>query len=445
MTPADCWVPFVPDTQMPWNLRRVVHLHRQAGFAGTWQELQRDLKEGPAASVERFLPGQVSAAASPSFGPTADLLAEAAVTAGDIGRVKAWWFYRMLFGPDPLREKLTLLWHNHFATANSKVQNAALMQRQNETLRKHARGKFKELLNAGVREPALLLYLDAQANRKSHPNENLARELMELFSVGVGRYTEADVKEAARALTGWSVEDGQFLEIPARHDPGEKTLFGKIGRWTGSDLINLLLEQPGTAERIAFKLCKQFFGENVVPPAATNKLVSGLREHGLDIGWAVAVILKSRVFFADANLDNQVSGPVEFVVGAARALELFDPAPSTLALADWSARMGQDLFDPPNVGGWPGGRAWIHTRSMIARANYAVALVSGRNVGRSMPYDASELPRKYGFGSDADAVLTFHHRLLFGTDPASRFRREAEADFGKMVATLLSSPEAQLV
>ena len=114
-------------------------------------------------------------------------------------RVKAWWFYRLLFGPDPLEEKLTLLWHNHFATAQSKVQNAALMQRQNETLRKHARGKFGELLHASLREPALLLYLDAQANRKSHPNENLARELMELFTIGVGHYTETDVKEAARA------------------------------------------------------------------------------------------------------------------------------------------------------------------------------------------------------------------------------------------------------
>jgi uncharacterized protein (DUF1800 family) len=440
------WAPYAPDQQMPWNLRRVVHLHRRAGFAGTWPELQRDLKEGPAASVERFPTGQASTAVSPSFAATADLLAEAGGAAGDIGRVKAWWFYRMLFGPDPLGEKLTLLWHNHFATANSKVQNAALMQRQNETLRRLARGKFTELLNAGVREPALLLYLDAPANRKTHPNENLARELMELFTLGVGHYTEADVKEAARALTGWSVEDGQFIEIPPRHDSSAKTLFGRTGHWTGTDLVNLLLEQPATAERIAVKLCRQFFGENAIPPAAVTELAGGLREHELDIGWAVAVILRSRLFFADANLGGRVSSPVEFVVGAARALELLDPAPSTLALADWSARMGQDLFNPPNVGGWPGGRAWIHTRSMIARANYAVALVFGRSVGRSSPYDPVELPRKYGFGSDSDAVLEFHHQLLFGTDlPRNSRRRESGADFAKMVATLLASPEAHLV
>ena len=247
-------------------------------------------------------------------------------------------------------------------------------------------------------------------------------------------------------MTVWTAEDGQFIEVSARHDPGEKTLFGKTGPWTGSDLLNLLLDEPATAERIAFKLCRQFFGENAVPSAALKELASGLREHHLDIGWAVSVILRSRLFFADANLGSRVLGPVECVVGAARALELLDPAPSTLALADWSARLGQDLFDPPNVGGWPDGRIWIHTRSMIARANYATALVSGRNVGRSLPYDATELPRKYGFGSDADSVLTFHHRLLFGTDPPADLRRRVFGpDFAKMVTTLLSSPEAQLV
>src|SRR5262245_59398245 len=180
MPVTDLWAPYVPDDKRSWDLGRVVHLHRRAGFAGTWNELQRDLKDGPAASIDRFVAGQASAAASPGFGPTADLLAEAAAAAGDIGRVKAWWFYRMLFGPDPLGERLTLVWHDHFATANSKVQDASLMQRQNDTLRRHARGKFADLLNASVREPALLLYLDAQANRKTHPNENLARELMEL-------------------------------------------------------------------------------------------------------------------------------------------------------------------------------------------------------------------------------------------------------------------------
>jgi uncharacterized protein (DUF1800 family) len=445
MPRTDHWAPYAPDDKNPWALRHVVHLHRRAGFAATWAEVQRDLKDGPARSVDRLLAGKSATHAPEDFSDTAELLASSAVAAGEIARLRAWWFYRMFFGPDPLGEKLTLLWHDHFATAHSKVQDVGLMRRQNDTLRKHARGKFAALLKASAQEPALLLYLDAQANRKGHPNENLARELMELFTLGVGHYTEADVKDAARALTGWTVEDGKFSQVAARHDGGKKTILGKTGKWTGSDLLTLLLRQPSTAGRIAFKLCRQFYGEKAVPPAAVKELADGLREHDLDIGWAVRVVLKSKLFFADANLRTRVLGPVEFVVGAARALALFDPAPSTLAMTDWAARIGQDVFDPPNVGGWPGGRAWLHPRSMIARANYTVALLGGRNMGRSAPYDPTALPRKYGFGTDGKSVLTFHHRLLFGTDPTAEVRRRTSAADGKKLVTiLLSSPEAQL-
>ncbi len=444
MAASATWGPYVPDSREPWNLRRVVHLHRRAGFAANWPELQRDLKEGPAASVDRILSGTGPAPAE--FGNAADLLADAAVAASDIGRLKAWWFYRMLFGPDPLGEKLALLWHDHFATANSKVREPGLMRRQNDTLRKHARGRFGDLLNASVREPALLVYLDAPANRKGHPNENLARELMELFTLGVGHYSEADVKEAARALTGWTVEDSQFAEAPARHDAGTKTILGRTGTWTGSDLVRILLDQPATAERVAKKLCRVFFGDRVLAPDAVAALAAGLREHDLDITWAVRQILHSRLFFAEGNLGTHVLGPVEFVVGSARALELFDPSPSTLAMADWSARMGQDVFDPPNVGGWPGGRAWIDTRGLIARTNYAAALITGPSAGRPMPYAAAAQAKKRGFGTDAKSVLVFHHRLLFGTDPPPAVCRElAGADAGKIVAGLLSSPEAQLM
>src|SRR5207248_129500 len=223
--------PYTPDAKTPWTLERVVHLHRRAGFAATWEELQRDRKDGPMVCIDRLLAGKSSLHTPPDFATVVDLLIESAVAAGEIDRIKACWFYRMLFGPDPLGEKLTLLWHDHFATANGKVQDASLMRRQNDTLRVHGRGKFADLLNAAVREPALLLYLDAQANRKGHPNENLGRELMELFTLGVGHYTEKDVKEAARALTGWTVEDGQFAEAPERHDAGEKTLLGRTGKW----------------------------------------------------------------------------------------------------------------------------------------------------------------------------------------------------------------------
>src|SRR6516225_5383312 len=232
---GDPWAPYVPDEGMPWNLRRVVHLHRRAGFSATWEELRRDLKDGPEASVERLLAGNASAHLRPDYTAVSNLLADSAVASGEIRRLQAWWFYRMLLGPDPLGEKLTLLWHDHFATANSKVRDVGLMRQQNEVLRRHARGRFADLLNASVREPALLVYLDAPANRNGHPNENLARELMELFTIGVAHFSEVDVKEAARALTGWTVNDRAFKSEAERHDGGEKTILGKPGKWTGDD------------------------------------------------------------------------------------------------------------------------------------------------------------------------------------------------------------------
>jgi uncharacterized protein (DUF1800 family) len=212
--PTDYWIPYSTTEKMPWNLARVVHLHRRAAFAGTWDELQRDLKDGPHKAIDRLLNGSVNLASGNEFESTVRLLADVAVARNEIGRLKAAWFYRFLFSPDPLLEKLTLLWHDHFSSANRKVDDPALMRRQNDVFRRCAKGRFTELLNASVREPALLLYLDAQTNRQGRANENLARELMELFALGVGNYSEADVKEAARALTGWSVVDGSLSRSP---------------------------------------------------------------------------------------------------------------------------------------------------------------------------------------------------------------------------------------
>lgn len=443
--PARYWDAYVPDAGMPWNLLRVVHLHRRAAFGAPWSELQRDLKDGSDKSIDRLLKGEAGTHTPPDFAATAEVLTDAAGTSGEINRLKAAWFYRMLFGPDPVGERLVLLWHDHFATGNAKVRNARAMRRQNDLFRTHARAKFEKLLNAVVRDSALLEYLDAPFNRKGHPNENLARELMELFTLGIGNYTEADVKEAARCLTGWSVEEDRFKENEPRHDDGEKTVLGKTGKWTGTDLVNQLLRHPATAERLASKLVKTFFGEGACPADAVKELAAGLHARDLDVGWAVGTVLKSRLFFADANVRSRVTAPAEFVTGAARALGLFDPAPSTLAMADWSARMGQDLFDPPNVGGWPGGRAWITSRALVARANYAAALVSGPNAGRPNAYDPTTAAKEAGFGATGTDVLTYHHRLLFGTDPtADAAKNLAALDGRKLVTALLSSPEAQL-
>src|SRR5262249_31290769 len=158
------------------------------------------------------------------------------------------------------------------------------------------------------------------------------------------------------ALTGWSVVDGQFREVAIRHDPGEKVILGRKGKWRTPDVVKMLVEHPATARRLAWRLGETFFGEGALDAGALNALAEGLAKRELDTGWAVQTILRSKVFFAEANLRRKVLDPVGFVVGGARALELFDPPSSTLVLAEWAGRLGQDLFYPPNVGGWPGGR-----------------------------------------------------------------------------------------
>jgi uncharacterized protein (DUF1800 family) len=448
---ADNWTPYAPDDKSPWNLRRVVHLHRRAGFAATWNEIQRDLKDGPKAAIDRVLNGKAATEGVPEkFEEIAEVtLGPSAAASRDPARLKAWWVYRMMFGPDPLTERLALMWHGYFATSNLKVENLTYMRGQNELFRKLGRKHFGELLNAVVRDPATLMWLDAPANRKGQPNENLARELMELFSMGIGNYTEADVKEAARALTGWTVTDDAFAENAKAHDDGEKTILGKTGKWKGADLVKFVLEHPAMSKRIAGRIFEQFLGEKARKSADIDGLAKGLRERDLDTAWAVETVLRSQLFFADDNIGNRVLGPVEYVIGAARALELFDPPSSTLVLGEWCGRLGQDLFYPPNVGGWPGGRSWLTTRAVVGRANYAAALVDGILVGRPGPMDAVALAKKHG----QDDMIAFYTRLLFGTEPTPEWRQritggvttDNDSDRArKRVALMLAMPEAQI-
>ncbi len=450
----DPWAPYAPHTEFPWDLRRVVHLHRGAGFAATWEELQRDLEDGPGPAVDRLLTGRSrSQGVHDQFVEHAARLARLAVEAGDLARLEAWWIYRMLCGPDPLTERLTLFWHNHFATSADKVKLAVYPQ--NEIFRAFGRGPFGELLRRVLKDPALLVWLDAQVNRKGSPNENLARELMELFTLGIGHYSERDVKEAARALTGWGVAGDAFQEDPEQHDAGAKTILGRTGRWTGDDLVQMLLDHPATANRLAARLCQHFMGEGAVDAAAVRALADGLREHNLDVGWAVEKVLRSRAFFAAANLGTRLLSPAEYVVGAVRALELFDPPPSTLVLAEFVSHLGEHLFHPPNVSGWPGGRAWLSARAVIGRSNYVVALLEGEAVGRAEACDPLRLAHGHGRAADLETAVVFYAELLLGTPPAPEWRRRLLAAIGPQAALtprtlrraiqlILASPDAQL-
>jgi hypothetical protein len=452
------WSAYRPSPSAPWDLGRAWALRRRAGFAATWDELQRDVESGPEASVDRVLNGTCSIqGVFAEFASTADLLGDTAASGGDIRRLQAWWLYRMLFTPDPLTERLTLVWHNHFATSQLKVEDVDAMRRQNETFRRHARGPFGELLRAMLCDPALLVWLDAPSNRKGKPNENLARELMELFTLGVGKFSERDVKEVARALTGRTVVHGRYAVRPDWHDDSPKTILAKNDRFDGDKVVDLLLQHPATARRLAWRLCQSFLGESVADESVVSELAERLRDDGLHVGRAVEMILRSELFFSGRNLYAQVSEPVPFVIGTVRSLELLDPPPSTLLLAEWSGRLGQDLFFPPNVGGWPGGRNWLSGRSVVARANYAAALVGGRlNAGSAADVpDLRTLAARHGRGKDSSDALRFFGDLALGhsieattcrvtLEKSSTGGGSDAEQFNRAVALLLSRPEAQL-
>ncbi len=444
-SPFSTWT---PTPEEPWDLVRVAHLHRRASFTPDWTTIQRSLRDGCQVSIDRLLGHKLDEYAEnvqadkseAQFEQLALTIGDAAVGASNADRLRAWWVFRMLMTPRPLVERMTLLWHNHFATSNQKVQDVSAMYEQNNLLRKHCLGRFSELLPAIVKHRAMLSWLDASANRKEHPNENLARELMELFTLGQGHYSEADVVEAARCLTGWTVRGNQFEFIPEIHDAGEKTVLGQTGRFDGDKLMELLLKKDATATRLAGRLCGMFFGEGVVDERSLSELATGLRKNDLDIAWGVETILRSRLFFSKANLRSRIAGPVELVVGTARALEMQQDPPSTLLLAAELRKLGQDLFHPPNVFGWPEGREWIHTRSVLARHGYADSLVAGKlHPSGHVPFDFTILAEKHGFGSRDEQVCEFYG-LLIANLPSADHRNIGSNDIVRM----LTNPEYQL-
>ena len=255
-TTSSPWARYEPKPDDPWDLRKVAHMHRRAGFGATRAVLLRDVDAGPEASVERlFRPPQLPTEDAEAI----DGLRQTARTSSNLDLLKVCWLNRILHGPDPLREKLTIFWHGHFATSNKKVESVALMDGQNETLRSRALGGFASLLEAVVADPAMLIWLDGGTSKKEKPNENFAREFLELFTLGAGHFTERDIREAARAFTGWVRQDktGGFQTTPnlvhelAQIDHGTKIFLGKTGPWGPGDIVRITLERPEAAVFLA--------------------------------------------------------------------------------------------------------------------------------------------------------------------------------------------------
>jgi uncharacterized protein (DUF1800 family) len=330
----------------------------------------------------------------------------------------------MMHGGHPLREKMTLFWHNHFATSATKVQSATLMYRQNQLLRQHALGKFSTLLHEVGRDPAMLVWLDASQNVKGRPNENYAREVMEIFTLGVGNYTEKDVRESARAFTGWSVEEQRAVFAADRHDDGTKTILGQSGKWKDDDVGRILLDQPAAARFLAGKLYRAFISETEPPAPLLEALARRFRTSGSRIDTVLGILFRSRLFFSRHAFLRRVKGPVEFVLGAVQSAWPGPASPADLALA--LEKMGQTLFAPPNVKGWPGGRDWINTSTLLARHNFAEQVAMGDMLPRHVPPSDGLTPTLGGivdrsaFEKDAD-LFTGHPPAKF--DVATGFQK----------------------
>ena len=284
--------------------------------------------------------------------------------------LREWWFREMLTTPSPLTEKMTLFWHNHFATSQQKVRFTPLMYQQHVMLRRNALGNFGTLLREVARDPAMLIYLDGANSRKEQPNENFGREVMELFTLGEGHYTEKDIKEVARAFTGWSVDrdTGQFMFRRGIHDYGNKTVLGKTGHFDGDQVIDILLKQPETAQFLTRKLWKEFISPlagNAADDAQLTRLADGFRDSGYNISKLMRAILTSDAFYAPDNRAALIKSPVEFVVGTMKQFDIDTPNLRPFVIA--SALLGQNIFAPPNVKGWPGGEAWINSATLLGR------------------------------------------------------------------------------
>lgn len=316
--------------------------------------------------------------------------------------LRGWWLREMLTTPSPLSERMTLFWHNHFVSSQQKVRSSQLMYRQNLLLRRHALGNFGVLLHEVSRDPAMLIYLDSASNRKGAPNENFAREVMELFTLGEGRYGEQDIKEAARAFTGWSIDRDtvEFKWRPFIHDDGIKTVLGKSGNFDGGQVLDILLAQPACAEFIVGKLWREFVSPE--PDAAeVARIARRFRDSGYDIKTALRELFLSPAFWSEKNRATLVKSPVELVVGAFRQFDFSydDPLPLSFAVA----QLGQNLFSPPNVKGWPGGDAWINSSTLLARKSVLERLFRADDRARpnmaAMRQQGNELGKVKGQGA----------------------------------------------
>jgi hypothetical protein len=462
-----------------WNFEMASHLLRRAGFGGTLQEIDALVQMGPSQAVlsimnykaikddlpevqfgELTAPGMGRGLVPPmpgargGRGPAQPPTPEAVINKLPDNQKKAmqqivqasqrakeeevrlWWLDRMIRTKRSLEEKMTLFWHGLLVSSAQTVKNTYLLYQQNQLYRQYATGNFRTLIREVSRNPAMLTYLNNNQNVKAHPNENYARELMELFTLGIGNYTETDIKESARSFTGWTNVGDQFIARPGQHDDGIKTFLGRNGNFNGDNIIDIIFQQQAAAKYIATRLIK-FFGADEPDDAIVEQLASIVKHNDFEMGPALLALFSSRWFYSQDVMLRQIKSPVQLVVGALRSLgvSLLQPQQVVNALR----LMGQDLFNAPTVKGWDGGRAWINTSTLFARYNLPAYLGTGRLPAQGKQTAPSGVKDQYlafdsgwnpqtdlaeGAVATTDGVVDFYIKKLLGFKIEPRKRDE---------------------
>jgi uncharacterized protein (DUF1800 family) len=442
-----------PLSASKWDYTTAAHLLNRAGFGGTPTEVQKLVSLGPEQAVSSLV--DVEKNPDPTTDPTwahpdpgraerrrairnatgdqrqQMQKQEQMMLRDDMLELRGWWLDRMAKGPRPFQEKMVLFWHGHFATSFEKVRDPYYMWRQNELFRRLATGNWLELLTEVGEDPAMLVWLDQAQSRKEHPNENFAREVMELFALGVGHYTEKDITEAARALTGWSLDQDsqQFKYRPFIHDNGDKTILGKTGNMDGDDFIGQIVAQPQAAVYITAKLWNFFAGE-MPSPELSEALADLFRANGNNFKPLMRTILTCEEFYSPSVIRNQVKSPVQWLVGSVRMLECQLPPP--LVSTNLLRGLGQDIFAPPNVKGWDGGLAWITTNNLLGRYNQAALLAQGdMSIAAALATGPAKNPAR-----TRQIQNRMRNMREGGVDVARIFTEEERTDKEKLIAAL---------
>jgi uncharacterized protein (DUF1800 family) len=476
--------PYVPSASQPWDALRISHLLRRATFFPDWKELKDATIRQPGELVDSLLtvtpePAAPGAWVSQIFNKPAtqeEKNAYIGQNAALMDALRAWWAGLMTSSGMNITERMTLFWHGHITSEGGVVLIPQYMYQQNVLYRAHAIGNFRNLMKEVNHDPAMLRYLNGDINVGSNPNENYGRELMELFTMGEGHYTEQDIKEAARCLTGWQLDEFTGYDSafnPLYHDTGNKTFMGRTivgrssldGRFEGDEVVDIIFEDTSVAKFICRKLYLAFVYNN--PAAVDGDIVNGLaailRDNNYELQPVIATLLKSAHFFDEVNIGAMIKSPAVFAVGLARQLR---SNPGGARLVTDMKMLEQNILDPPNVGGWEGYRTWISTTTYPFRKSYAERFITG-----TMPGGASQTPmdvvawgKSFDDYADADKLLdniltlllpkkisstrrASYLQAMLGGAPAYEWNIDApnaDTNLRNMLVRLIAAPDFQL-